>query len=79
MNRIGSAPAEPPSQSLSLLIQSTGLLESECVDHVPAMPLDWKWYLERALMNLAGWLLLFGMLFLLSYYMQSPTSPFVEQ
>jgi hypothetical protein len=43
------------------------------------MPLDWKWYLERALMNLAGWLLLFGMLFLLSYYMQNTTSPFVEQ
>jgi hypothetical protein len=78
MNRIGSAPAEPPSQSLSLLIQSTGLLESDC-DHVPAMPLDWKWYLERALMNLAGWLLLFGMLVLLSYYMQNTTSPFVEQ
>jgi hypothetical protein len=78
MNRIGSAPAEPPSQSLSLLIQSTGLLESDC-DHVSAMPLDWKWYLERALMNLAGWLLLFGMLVLLSYYMQNTTSPFVEQ
>jgi hypothetical protein len=43
------------------------------------MPLDWKWYLERALMNLAGWLLLFGMLVLLSYYMQNTTSPFVEQ
>ena len=69
MNHIDSASAEPPSPSLSLLIQSTGL-ESECVDQVPAMPIDGKWFLKYALTNLAGWLLLFGTLLLLSYYMQ---------
>jgi hypothetical protein len=78
MNHIDSASAEPPSPSLSLLIQSTGL-ESECVDQVPAMPIDGKWFLKYALTNLAGWLLLFGMLLLLAYYMQNTTSPFVEQ
>jgi hypothetical protein len=78
MNHIDSASAEPSSPSLSLLIQSTGL-ESECVDQVPAMPIDGKWLLKCTLNNLAGWLLLFGMLLLLAYYMQNTTSPFVEQ
>jgi hypothetical protein len=73
-----TAPAEPPSPSLSLLIHSTGL-ESECFDQVQAMSVDWKWYVKCTLINLAGWLLLFGMLFLLAYYMQNTTSPFVEQ
>jgi hypothetical protein len=78
MNYIDSASAELSSPSVSLLIQSTGL-ESECVDQNPAMPIDGKWLLKCALMNLAGSLLLFGMLLLLAYYMQDTTSPFVDQ
>jgi hypothetical protein len=74
MNLIDSA---TPSQSLSLPIQPTGLKRDD-VDQVPAMSVDWKLYLEYALMNLAGWLLLFGMLLLFAYYMMD-TTPFVEQ
>ena len=65
MNLINSATAAAPSQSLSLSIPPTGLNRDD-VDQVPAMCVDWKWYLEYALMNLAGWLLLFGILLLLT-------------
>jgi hypothetical protein len=75
MNLIDSAIAVPPSQSLSLSIPPTGLT-SDDVDQVPAMPVEWKWYVEYALMNLAGWLLLFAMLFLFTYYMQDAEPPF---
>ena len=78
MNLIDSATATLPSQSLSLSILPIGL-ESDAVDQVPAMPVDWKWYLEYALMNLAGWLLLFGILLLLAYYMQEGGILFIEQ
>ena len=77
MNLIHSA-AAPPSQSLSLSIQLTGL-KSDDVDQVPAMSVDWKWYLEYALMNLAGWLLLFGILLLLTYYMEEGAILYIEQ
>jgi hypothetical protein len=69
MNLIDSAIAAPPLESLSPSIQPTGL-KSDDVDQVPAMHVDWKWYLNCALMNLAGWLLLFSTLFFLTNYMQ---------
>jgi hypothetical protein len=34
------------------------------------MNLTWKWYLQYSVMNVAGWLLVFGSLLLLSHYMQ---------
>ena len=77
MNLTHSATATPPSQSL-LSIQPTGL-KSDYVDQVPDMSVDWKWYLEYVLMNLAGWLLLFGTLLLLTYYMQEGAILYIEQ
>ena len=73
MNLIDSAIAAPPSQSLSLSIQPPGHKRDD-VDQVPAMPVDWWWYMDCALMNLAGWLLLFSTLFFLTYYMQEEGS-----
>jgi hypothetical protein len=34
------------------------------------MNLTWKWYLQYAVMNVAGWLLVLGSLLFLAYYMQ---------
>jgi len=69
MKLMYSATAGPPSQSLSRSIKSTDL-KSDDIDQITVLPVDWKWYLGFALMNLAGWLLLFGTLLFLAYYMQ---------
>lgn len=43
------------------------------------IPITLTWYLRLLLINLAFWLLLFGILLLFAYYTQDATSPFVEQ
>ena len=43
--------------------------------HIPEIPSTWTWCLKQLLLNLVFWLLSFGALFLLAYYMQEPASP----
>jgi hypothetical protein len=42
------------------------------------IPINWQWYLRLALICLVGWLVLFGLVFLIANYMQDAL-PFLEQ
>lgn len=43
------------------------------------LPITWGWLLRCAMINLAVWLLVFGTLLLLAYYMQEGAILYIEQ
>jgi hypothetical protein len=44
----------------------------------PPIHLTWKWHLQCALMNLAGWLLVLSSLLLLAYHMQDEAISYID-
>jgi hypothetical protein len=57
----------------TLQVDQIGTIPIPQVDQT-ALSIPRAYYLKYALINLALWLLLFGVLFLIAYYMQEPSS-----
>jgi hypothetical protein len=54
-------------------------MRSLSLDGETKIPIIWTWYLKHFLINLVFWLLLFGAILLIAYYLNEVASPLVEQ